>query len=792
MANYFTNIPYIAYISRESEQNSIGDYTVVKNLFKRAKIRDDIFQNVSYFNRYQITGNERPDQVANEIYNDPDLDWVVLLSNNIQNVYNEWPKSQVAFDQYLLEKYGSYEEIYSVHHYETTKAYTEDGFVIVDEGIEVNEGFYNAPEYEIELDKSLLLPTEIPGDFAQGTASFNSVTGEITKLFITGPGSGYTSFAEVTIEDPPAPRKGVLSIALNTPPDDREVGAITIVDAGTGYTFQPIVTFSDPPPTVPPTLEAVIGVGGTIESVTIVDPGDGYTFTPTVTFPPPPNIIESAVFVSDSPFTVGGGFEGWYLDPQGLYLYTCHGASSYTLGTIEYYELTSPHNMSTGSYVTTLNLNFGGLTFQYATGVEFKPDGTRMYVSGLTNSGNKLAQYDLSTPWDITTATIAGSVSMPPMAGVRIQDTGEHIFILDTDDPDTIKKYQLISNWDITTMFPIPVQIANVSVICQPPESSVRGFSFKDDGTKMYITGTDNNSLFVITLTTGWDLSALTLLGVLNVQTDSGDSVPLDTFTNFFETKFFIGGSNNRKIYTYDTDITAEATATVGIGSLAETIVNITITKPGAGYTTNPLPTVIIQPPIPHRTAQGYVTIVNGSVDQVVMQDRGYNYRTPPIAIIEDPLPPITATANVKTENGEVKELQLTNPGRGYNSIPQLFFSKPGPLYTPQVDEVYERNGQEWKFDGYNWRKRLTFGTIYYDNERGDLIEIPGQLAARPITNYEYEDRIEAKKRQIYILKPEYLGLLFNDLEDIMPYKKGSNQYVSGSLKKADNPRLYN
>ena len=72
MANYFTNIPYIAYISRESEQNSIGDYTVVKNLFKRAKIRDDIFENVSYFNRYQITGNERPDQVANEIYNDPD------------------------------------------------------------------------------------------------------------------------------------------------------------------------------------------------------------------------------------------------------------------------------------------------------------------------------------------------------------------------------------------------------------------------------------------------------------------------------------------------------------------------------------------------------------------------------------------------------------------------------------------------------------------------------------------------------------------------------------------------
>lgn len=793
MANYFSHVPNIAYVSRDLEQSSIGDYTITKNLFKRAKIREDLFQSLSYFEKYQIKGDERPDQVADQVYGDSSLDWVVLLSNNIQNIYDEWPKSQVALDRHLLEKYGTYENLYSgVHHYETLKTFTQDGQVIVQEGVEVNEGFYNAPEYEVELDKGLLLPSEVPGVFAEGTSEVDTVKGEVTKLAITGPGAGYTEFGSVTIEDPPTPRKGVLSVALNTPPDDREIGLVTIVDAGTGYTFQPIVTFSDPPPTIPPTLEAVIGIGGSIESVTIVDPGDGYTFTPTITFPPPPNIIESAAFVSASNFTVGSGFEGWYLDPQGNRIYTCHGANTYTLGTIEYYELSSTHNMSTGAYVTTLNLNFGGTNFQYATGVEFKPDGTRMYVSGLTNSGNKLVQYDLSTAWDLTTATLAGSVSMPAMAGMRIQDTGEHLFILDTTDPDTIKKYQMTVNWDITTMFPLPVQSANVSVICQPTESSIRGFSFKDDGTKMYITGTDNNSLFVITLGSAWDLSALTLLGTLNVQTASGDSVPLDTYTNFFETLFFIGGSNNRKIYTYDTDITATATATVGIGTRAETIVDITITKPGTGYTTSALPTVGIQPPIPHRTAKGYVTIKNGAVDSVVIQDRGYNYRTPPVAIVENPLPPITATANVKTENGEVRELQLTNPGRGYSSPPQLIFSKPGPLYTPSVDEVYERNGQEWKYDGYNWRRRLTYGTIYYDNGKNDFNEIAGRITARPVTNYEYEDRLEAKKREIYILKPQFLSILYNDLEDIMPYKKGSTQYVSGSLKKADNPRLYN
>ena len=346
--------------------------------------------------------------------------------------------------------------------------------------------------------------------------------------------------------------------------------------------------------------------------------------------------------------------------------------------------------------------------------------------------------------------------------------------------------------WDITSMFPLPVQTQNIANICQPAESSVRGFSFKDDGSRMYISGTDNNSVFVITLGTNWDLNTLTLLGALNVQSASGDSTPLDVFTNPFETRFFIGGAINRKIYTYDTDVTAKATATVGVGTRAETIVNVTVTKPGSGYTTSPLPTVSIQPPIPHRTAKGYVTIVNGAVSQVVMQDRGYNYDTPPIATVQPPLPPITAKALVKTENGEVKELTLIDKGRGYNAVPQLFFSKPGPTYTPQVDEVYERNGQEWKFDGFNWRKRLTYGTVYFDDVTDSLVEISGRDSSVPITNLQYEEQLENNKRSIYLLKPEYLGLLYNDLEDIMPYKKGSGGYVSRSLKKGDNPRLYN
>ena len=118
--NILPRSKYCIHLQETLENNSLNDYTVTKNLFKRARIRDDIFQNVSYFNKYDIIGDERPDQVAEKIYGDSSLDWVVLLSNNVHNVYEEQPKTQYAFDKHLLEKYGDYETLYNgVHHYET-------------------------------------------------------------------------------------------------------------------------------------------------------------------------------------------------------------------------------------------------------------------------------------------------------------------------------------------------------------------------------------------------------------------------------------------------------------------------------------------------------------------------------------------------------------------------------------------------------------------------------------------------------------------------------------------------
>ena len=140
MSNYFNQIPDFDYVSRLPDAK-ISDYITVKNLFKRGKLREDIFQDVSIFTKYQIKGDDRPDNVAYDFYGDSSLDWLVLTCNNIINVYSEWPMTQFNFENYLLEKYQTYDNISAVHHYETTQVTNTLGAVIVPAGLEVDANF---------------------------------------------------------------------------------------------------------------------------------------------------------------------------------------------------------------------------------------------------------------------------------------------------------------------------------------------------------------------------------------------------------------------------------------------------------------------------------------------------------------------------------------------------------------------------------------------------------------------------------------------------------------------------
>ena len=140
MSNYFSQVPDFDYVSRLPDAK-ISDYITVKNLFKRGKLREDIFQDMTTFEKYQIMGDDRPDNVANDFYSDPTLDWLVLICNNIVNIQTEWPLMQRDFDRFLLDKYGTYAELESIHHYETQEIKNSKGVVMLEKEMQVKSDF---------------------------------------------------------------------------------------------------------------------------------------------------------------------------------------------------------------------------------------------------------------------------------------------------------------------------------------------------------------------------------------------------------------------------------------------------------------------------------------------------------------------------------------------------------------------------------------------------------------------------------------------------------------------------
>ena len=138
---YFSQVPDFLYVNRTPGSKTINDFSQVKNLFKRGKLREDIYSDLSYFTKYKIIGNERPDNVAEKIYDDPTLDWVILLSNNIINIQTEWPMSENSYRNFLIDKYGNDENIGATHHYECTGVKNSKGVDIVPEGLTIDQDF---------------------------------------------------------------------------------------------------------------------------------------------------------------------------------------------------------------------------------------------------------------------------------------------------------------------------------------------------------------------------------------------------------------------------------------------------------------------------------------------------------------------------------------------------------------------------------------------------------------------------------------------------------------------------
>lgn len=137
----------------------VNDYDYVRaiDLSYVVKIKDQLktYRGINYF-PYTIQDGERPDSVSSKFFNTPNLDWLILILNNMHSVYDDWPKDSVTMENYIVAKYGSITEANSIVKY----YYDKDGDVIdqttynslpsTQRSLETNYQY----EYRLNLNKS--------------------------------------------------------------------------------------------------------------------------------------------------------------------------------------------------------------------------------------------------------------------------------------------------------------------------------------------------------------------------------------------------------------------------------------------------------------------------------------------------------------------------------------------------------------------------------------------------------------------------------------------------------------
>lgn len=137
---YFKELPDLLYPSLLPKSTRSDEKIRVKNLFRRAKIRTDA-NGLTLTQLYQVPEGERPEMTAEKLYEDPELDWIILTVNNITSVRDQWPLTNDELQSYVLEKYGSQAALTEPHHYETKEITDTFGRVVLNKGLIVDENF---------------------------------------------------------------------------------------------------------------------------------------------------------------------------------------------------------------------------------------------------------------------------------------------------------------------------------------------------------------------------------------------------------------------------------------------------------------------------------------------------------------------------------------------------------------------------------------------------------------------------------------------------------------------------
>jgi len=213
---------------------------------------------------------------------------------------------------------------------------------------------------------------------------------------------------------------------------------------------------------------------------------------------------------------------------------------------ISYAELESDSanawDVSTATYVSTQSGTFGTDPF----GVAFKTDGTKLYT--IAYNSNAIYEHSLSTAWDITTSSYTTSFSVGSQeiypSGLVFKPDGTKMYIIGFAGDD-VNEYDLSTAWDIST-----ASFSNTTFSVQGQETSPRGLFFKSDGTKLYVTGQTGDDVNEYTLSTGWDLSTASYSQ--NFSVAAQEAAPQDVHFKSDGTKMYIIGTSGDDVNEYN------------------------------------------------------------------------------------------------------------------------------------------------------------------------------------------------------------------------------------------------
>ena len=270
------------------------------------------------------------------------------------------------------------------------------------------------------------------------------------------------------------------------------------------------------------------------------------------------------------------------ITPEGIF-FKPDGTKMYITGTtsdrVHEYDLSTAWDLSTASFLQSF---FVGSQDTFPHELFFKPDGTKMYVLG--TAGDDVNEYDLSTAWDVSTAVFNQVFSVAAQDagpfGLFFKPDGTKMYV--SGNSDAIYEYDLSTAWDVSSASYL--QTFSVASEDNIPDSVF----FKPDGTKMYVLGNGGNDVNEYTLSTAWDISTASY--TRNFSVASEDSSPNGLFFKSDGTKMYMIGSTTDTIYQYSTVLTTK-TLDLSTGSVFEVTptsdIQVTLSNPAASGTSS-------------------------------------------------------------------------------------------------------------------------------------------------------------------------------------------------------------